>query len=326
MGRCVDFEPLIEQMLADEIQAIERDRLLRHSQSCASCRQFVELHHRLLGPELEVELPTDEEFGAARDEVLRRIRAEEEIAAAGGLRGFFRALWLRPAHAGALAALLLVALGAAFVAGRLWAPAEGTTSDWTIASGEAFPEIPLDGGVEDSPYLFTNVSLRDAGDGTMLLGFDVTRHIEVRRGREHPLVKEVLIQSLLNESSIGARLEAMSHAQRFHDPKVKRVLILTLLNDPNQAVRQRALEILTSYENDIEIETAMIAVLRAEESVHLRLMALDFLASGELASERLGRLVDDLERRQDRALLVRAASYLPEGARAPWHREAGVQQ
>ena len=60
MKRCDDYEPLIERMLADEIDDAGRDRLLRHAESCSGCRQFIELHHRLLGPELEVECGLDD--------------------------------------------------------------------------------------------------------------------------------------------------------------------------------------------------------------------------------------------------------------------------
>ena len=54
MIRCDEFEPLIERLLAEEIDDPDRDRLLAHAQSCGGCRQYVELHHRLLGSELAV--------------------------------------------------------------------------------------------------------------------------------------------------------------------------------------------------------------------------------------------------------------------------------
>jgi hypothetical protein len=300
MDRCHDYESLIERMLADEIEDGERDRLLAHAECCTSCRQFVELHHRLLGPELELELPTDEELADVRGAVLNRIRAEADERAGPGATNLLRMLWLRPAYAGALAAMLTVVLGAGVLIGWRSAPRPGAAA--------LDPRVVLP---DAERALYSNVSLSEADGGTMTVGFDVTRHVEMQRRREDPLVRELLVQSLLNEPRLGARLEAMSHAQQFRDPEVKQALILTLLNDPNQVVRQRALEILTSYESDDEIQAAMIAVLRTEETIHLRLLALDLLATSDLAPERLDQLLGDLERRQNRALLVRAGSYFP---------------
>ena len=300
MDRCRDYETMIERMLADEIDAAERDRLLTHAERCHACREYVELHHRLLGSELAVELPTDEELADVRGAVLERIRSEREASGAG-LGGLFRLLWLRPAWAGAAALALLVTLAGGVWIGRQGGAALGDGSGDALAGILASPDA-----------LYSNVSLRDAGDGTMTVDFDFTRHVELRRPREHPQVRELLVHSMLTEASLGGRLEAMSQAWNFRSPEVKQALIRTLLNDPDQVVRQRALETLTGYETDDDIEVAMIAVLRTERTVHLRLMALDLLAAANLAPERVEQMLGDLERREDRAVLVRAGSYFPD--------------
>ena len=77
MERCNDYETLIERMLADEIDDADRDRLLAHSERCRACREYVELHHRLLGSELDTDLPTDEELSYVRTAVLERIRTQD---------------------------------------------------------------------------------------------------------------------------------------------------------------------------------------------------------------------------------------------------------
>ena len=301
MRRCDDYEPLIERMLSDEINDAERDRLLRHAERCADCRQFVELHHRLLGPELEVDLPTDEEFAAVRHSVLTRIRVEAPERE--GWPNLIRQGWLRPAFGLGLAALLVAALGAGVLLGRQW-------PDQRFVSSGSFDESI---GAADVPLLYSNVSLRDQGDDTVVLGYDETRHVQARLSAEDERVKRVLLQSLHNESSVGSRLETMSHARRFRDSEVRQAMIVTLLNDPNQPVRQRALEILSTYEVEENIQAALLAVLRDEESVNLRLMAMDLLVTSDLPAERFRQLVDDLQEREDRALVVRAASYDPPG-------------
>ena len=299
MDRCNVYETSIERMLADEIEDAERDRLLAHAERCRSCREYVELHHRLLGSELSTDLPTDEELADVRTAVLERLRADRE-GPAETLTQWLRQLWRRPAWAAAAAVVLLVALVGGIGIGRLGLPPE--------AGGAVYPIRPAE-------EVYSNVSLRDAGDGAMTVGFDVTRRVEVRRPREHPLVREMLVQSVLGESELGDRLEAMGHARSFSAPEVKHALIRTLLNDPEQVVRQRALETLAGHERDEEVESAMIAVLRTEPAVGVRLMALDLLSTSELAPERLEQMLGDLERRQDRAVLVRAGSYFPEAVR-----------
>jgi hypothetical protein len=293
METCNEYEALVERMLADEIDDVERDRLLAHAERCRACREYVELHHRLLGSELDGDLPTDEELADVRGAVLERIRAQQS-GAAGSLAQWLQQLWHRPAWAALAAASLLLALVGGVGIGRLGA---GGRDGLDLRPAED---------------LYSNVSLRDAGNGTMSVGFDVTRHVEVRRSREDPLVRELLVQSVLGESDLGDRLAAMSQARSFAAPEVKQALIRTLLNDPEQVVRQRALETLAAHERDEEIESAMIAVLRTEPAVHVRLMALDLLAAGNPATDRVEQLVEDLERRQDRAVLVRAESYFPD--------------
>jgi len=304
MESCHDYETSIERMLADEIDDTERDRLFAHSERCRSCREFVELHHRLLGSELDLELPTDEELADVRTVVLERIRAEREMPAVG-FGDLLRQLWSRPAWIGAAAAAMLVAL-----VGGIWIGSRAGTGTMSLVETVDTPFAatiePVNGNA-----LYSNVSVRDAGDGTLTVGYDVTRHVELTRPPGHPQVRQLLLQSMLNEPQLGARLEAMTAVQTYRTPEVKLALIRSLLNDPDLAVRQRALEILTGYEIDADVETAMIAVLTTEQSVHLRLMALDQLAVSDLSPERVEQMLGDLERRDDRALLVRAGSYFP---------------
>ena len=51
------------------------------------------------------------------------------------------------------------------------------------------------------------------------------------------------------------------------------------------------------------------AILAGEEAVQMRLLAMDYLATSGLSSERFDEVFDELVRRDDQALLVRAARY-----------------
>ena len=88
-----------------------------------------------------------------------------------------------------------------------------------------------------------------------------------------------------------------------------RPAILAIPNDTNQAVRMKSLEILAGDKDDPEVQSALLAVLRGDGSVRMRLRALDLLAASDLGRDRLGQAVQDLDLREDQALLVRAAAY-----------------
>ena len=74
MNPCTEYESLIESMLADEIDEAARNRLLRHTEACLACREYVDLHHALMERYGEAELPTERQFGNMRAAVMRRLR------------------------------------------------------------------------------------------------------------------------------------------------------------------------------------------------------------------------------------------------------------
>ena len=62
---------------------------------------------------------------------------------------------------------------------------------------------------------------------------------------------------------------------------------------------------------DEELQMAMMVVLTSEESVQMRLLAMDYVAESGLSEERFGDVLDRIERRGDQPLLIRAAKYDP---------------
>ncbi len=82
-----------------------------------------------------------------------------------------------------------------------------------------------------------------------------------------------------------------------------------MLNDENLAVRLRAFQILAGAEPSEEIEAAMLMVLSTEEAVQLRMLAMDWVAASDPGQERMDQVLEQLQESDDRALLVRAASY-----------------
>ena len=62
-------------------------------------------------------------------------------------------------------------------------------------------------------------------------------------------------------------------------------------------------------QHDPDVQAVMLAILDQEESVQMRLRAIDHLAASSLSPERLRQAIDDLSPTDDRALIVRAERY-----------------
>ncbi len=317
---CREYEPLIERMLAEEIGRAERDRLLEHTEECPGCREFVDLHHRLMEPDENGDLPTDAEFARMRESVLATVRQErtstpparvawsDRRSAWSDLFGLFA---MRPALAGGFAAALLVMLVGGIAVGR-GLGFGGMTLDGGSADafarqiGNAASERRGIDDIAESPYLYSNVRFDEQSDGKMALSFDVTRHLQIQRDAGDPLVREVMAQSLLNPEPLATRLEAVAFAGRAPDPLLEQVLIHAMLNDPDLAVRLKALKILSTYPPDEQLAAAFIMVLSGEEAVRMRMLALDYLAASQsISAERLDGVMQNLQNEDDRALMVR---------------------
>jgi hypothetical protein len=248
-------------------------------------------------------------LAAVRASVIRLIRSGAverypRVQARRRLAESWRRRALRWSLAPAMAAL-------AFAAGLFWNARSGDPAGVMLRqiSAEARRNKNLS-DVEESPFLYSNVSISRASGETVSLSFDVTTHVDVEAGRDDPLMKEVLIQSLINPSSVGTRLKAISYAEQIHNPELKQAVVLSMLSDSNVAVRLKAQSILRSLGPDAEIQAAFLKVLRNEESVQMRLQALDYLAETKVSPEKVRAIVPALRSEQDSAVLRKAVAYV----------------
>ena len=303
-----ETETLVERLLADQLDAEGWQRLLRYAESDPACREYVDLHHGLLESEDDVELPDDAAFGQMRRRVIERVGLRRQASARRlGWREALMHFLRQPLLAGGMAAALLLTLGLGWSLGhdpRL----RSIDEDALLAQLDQEADGNHDlAGVEDSPFLLENVRFADAEGDRVALSFDVSRHVRVYRDRNDPLVKEALVQSLLNDRRAGSRLQAMDLARPADDPKVKQGLIFAMLNDSEPAVRQQAQSVLMEFESDPELETAFLTVLTDEASMHMRLRALEFLARQDDSERRVRTLLGQLDAADVSPLLVRAA-------------------
>lgn len=319
MSDCEGFETTIQAYVAGELDDTGLGPLLAHCRTCKDCRQLLELHRDLVGLALRAPEPEEADFDALNARVLGEVarregtrdRREERSTRAMpwyALTGSF----VRAAAAIAAAVLLFVAglFADRVLSGRGVTSGNGGVTNrlvTAISADAASNRVLAD--VEDSRFTYSNVSFRAIDDEHVTLDFDITTHVQLVEPVHSELVREVLVHSLLNPSSTGARLKAMSYAAGALKPKVREALIFAMRRDENLAVRIKALTILSDRLQEPEVTAAVLATLRDDESVQMRLLALDYLAAHSVDRDRIREVIEERERPGDEALMVRLAEY-----------------
>jgi len=286
----------------------EQTELFAHLATCKDCRDLMQFHEDLTMAGDEFGEVDGEALAEVRGRVLDEIRSTEGVVATvvkpAAFWSFGRTQLL------AAAAAVVMAIGG-FAAGRMAAGVSPTGGDLLVATLE-------DGAqdhrrlrdVEDSQNIISNVAVRSVGEGRLAMSFDVARHIEIERPVNDPLVNEVLVHAILDQSSMGSRLKAVSMAARAENGKVEEALVFSMLDDPDLPVRMRALEILADRPINESVEQGLMKVLRHDESMQMRLLAIEVLASGDASGQRV--LEDFLETDEavEPAIAERLASFI----------------
>ncbi len=309
---CIEIQKAMDELFDARLSDARADELLGHIDRCAECAGQWELLGRLR--EGAADEPSETAMLEVRRGVIRTIRMSQ-----GGAVGWLerlRAALMTPAFGMALAALVVIL---AFVAGRTTRQTLPARELPSVVAGDAIvDEIQLVASrnhqlsdVENSPFTYENVEVEDAGGGKLALRFDVSRHVDVVLSKSDPLVADVLAQSLLEQSSVGMKLRAISYSGPVMSPKVTEALVRAMLGDQNLGVRMKAQEMLVATPGDATVETALLSVLEKEESVQMRLVAIDYLTRSNVAPDRLRDAVmpRDEGARID-AVYVRAMDYV----------------
>ena len=306
MSDCDRFEETIRAHVAGEPVADDGGALARHAEQCADCRALLSLHGTLIDLGTRQEQPAPARLAAMRSAVLREIARPRSPARERS--PWLAAFALRPLTAAAAAVLLFLT---GFAAARI--RFDGTASPGQLLLREITAEAATNRSlvdVEDSPFIYSDVTFRRLEDGRVALDFDVTRHVSVVEPPGSELVQDVLAQSLLSPSHTGSRLKAISLAAGAMAPKVRDALIFALHRDDNLAVRLKALAILSGQPGaDPAIEAAVLATLRQDESVQMRLLALDYLAAQRFDRGAIRRAIEETDDPGAAALMVRLGQY-----------------
>jgi len=311
MKVCKKYQKYLKQYLAGEIDSGDESRLFDHIKNCISCQEVFQIHQSLADTQLDLPLPDSQEFVRLREKILDKIRLKESREPLSWyqiLSEYFTFSFYKPVVA---AVLLLIVFFTGFLSQRFLTDNRVQSKANLLKNIEhtAVKNTDLK-AVENSPYIFRNVQFRKIDENNIALSFEVSSHVELISSKNDPLVKEVLVQSLLNPEPLGTRLKSISLTQDIVDPKIKQALIFTLQHDQSLAVRMRALYCLTAYRDDKEVQDAFLKLLKEEESVNMRLMAIDYLVQTNINDQALENTIPYLELGRDAAVRHKLNQYL----------------
>jgi hypothetical protein len=266
------------------------------------------LHQKLNEIKFPVPDPDNTLFTQMRSDVLRKIRLNKEKSQ-GMIEEFIekiKAFAFRPEMA--VAALTLIV---GFLLGRTLPPDSSNITSNLIAqiSALASENEELD-DIKKSPVVYSNVRYRDLDNEMVAINLDATTHLDFVRKKDDPLVLEVMAQSLLSSSDVGTELKAISYTEGIESKKVKETLIYTIHYTDALATRMKAMSNLSNFKNDEDIKEAFLRVLRKDESVKMRLLAIDYLINEKVSSETLQKTLDESEVAQSPAVMIKMRNYL----------------
>ena len=295
MSECQRFETMIEGVVASDLEPQALSELLAHTKGCEECRRLLSIHGDLAAAAARLPEVDDADFELRQDRVLRDMHR-------------------RPARRSVRVAAIAAGVILPFVVGLLVGRSIPARSGRVGPSSQLMDALRVEAStnhgladVEDSPFSYSNVSYRTLPGDRVELDFDVSTHLATVESTHSPLVREVLAQSLLNPSSVGERLKAMSFAASVPESKLKQAVLFALRRDESVAVRLAALTVLVGRLDDEEVQFALMAALRDDPSVQVRLAALESLSSHRVDHRRIREAIGVQQAPGNEALMVRLA-------------------
>lgn len=313
-SKCEQMQMDMDAMVEGQLDSATRAQIEAHVAMCDECRGQLEIINALR--EERPPQPEQRSFDGVRRNVIEQLRREAKESR-GSLLDRIGAMLRVPAFA---MALMGVGVAAGLLIPRMFDRTVTPPAEPVVASstdGGIVQEISLAASkhrqledIENSPYTYSNVQIRESGAARVQLSFDVARHVDVTLPKNDPLLTEVLVQSLLTNESVGTRLKAVEYSGNVLEPRVRETLIRTMLADENLAVRLQAQTKLAVQSGDAEIMRSMLAVLQGEVSVPMRLAAIDYLTTSRIEPERLRTAIDAGPGDAKAAVIQRASLYL----------------
>ena len=283
MHSCKQIHEIFERYLAGELLPSDKDILDQHLPSCLDCQSLMDIHEELMRIDGPVADPSPEALRAMRSRVLGQISQNNN----GGLNSRFnrRVSLFVPAFAAAAVLVLGVFLGS-------WFSRPASVDDQLLNA--ITRQASIERSLEDSwdaPLFFSNVAVRDWNDTRVSLGFDVCRSVDLTTGLNSPVASDILTHAILNSDSMGGRMRAMEIAALSSDERLTRALVVSLQQDPDQTMRISALNALARKGDSEQIQLALLGALRDDDSVQVRLLALEHLVGQSQGLETLETII-----------------------------------
>lgn len=309
MKKCHEIEDLIKKMVSGDMDPGDLEKLKQHTSICSDCADLLKAHQMLTSSSFPLEKPDDSDFSMMRSSVSERIRNKRKDSAIDKLLENLNSIWaflLRPEMAVAALTLIVGFFLGRFMPSNDESFTEGIIKQISVIANE---NKHLE-DIQNSSYRYSNVSLKEIDSNNISLSFEVSRHVDLVGKKDDPVVKEVLAQTLLNPSAVGTRLKAISYSETILDQKLKEALIFSMHNAPIMAVRLKAMSSLVKYKNDLEVEEAFLKTLREEESVQMRLLAIDYFEKTNFNPDTLRTVLYDLDPAKNRSIMIKANKYI----------------
>ena len=272
---CQEYQRQIVLSLYEELHEGERAGLETHLSECAGCRQAYEEQHVFYSTMAEDnsawELPAD-------------LLVESRRALANELDTLERkrSWWRIPTFSVVFTPLrmlesaTLIALGLAFGV---------YISNTQVAPGNATvgldPSVVVDLSTVPQNARVSNVRILSADASTKTVEFtgDVVQPLRLTGHLEDATTRSLLFSAVQDSMNPGSRAQAVGVlASESSKPPVKQVLIHALLNDESLTVRLKALDGLKPYAGDEDVRTAFIQALRNDPNDGIRVAGVDVLA------------------------------------------------
>lgn len=303
------IKKLMDKLISGTLEQHELKQLQDLTGDDPAYKDLIKMHNKLSSIDHSSLTASESEFKKMRENVLRQIRVQELNPVDNKfdlLLGKIWSLFIRPEMA--VAALTLI-IG--FFLGRISPGASGQFSSMILNQISLFASENTDFiDTKNSPYQYSNISLKEIDQEKIELSFDVSTHLQLVREKDDPLVREVIAQSLLNPDNVGTELRAITYSETILDKKLKDALIFSMHNAPVLAARLKAMSTLIKYQTDSDIQNAFIKVLKEESSVKMRLMALDYFEQNAVEKEKLAQVLESAELKKSPAVWIKAKKYL----------------
>jgi hypothetical protein len=307
----------MENYAAGEISPSELQLLQEHARRCLDCGALLELHGELSTMDTPNHVAPEADLRAMRNSVLKQIARNGQ---SGGVKHVDRVpagvLLSSPARiAFGAAALLLVGL---FVGHSFSNP---SVFDEGVLINELARQARSMSGPNpywDSPVSYANVAVGGVNNGQVDLEFDACRRVDLVASLDSKLTREVLVHAILNPASLGGRLQAMEVAAVNSDSRLARALAEIMHKSDELAVRLAAMDALTRIPERSGLQEALLVTLRDDESVQMRLLALEHLVNGSVSPELINQTINRSTMASNAAVFEYAREIGASTTEEPW--------